>query len=267
MRKGIISRVFVYFLCVSFLLMMNGFQIVGVEAKDKGIPIGEMVSKGEVKFEARDNVWKEVESSYFPIFPGTRIKTEKGVAIITLSNNSQIQVSSNSLFSFDQDDRFILTQGNIEFRIPPPSEINFKVGNLSILKSRTLQAAKNPFISSPKDEDTLGSISFHSNGAVTVKSIQGRLSILNQDRVVLAALSSKDSMTLPSITVGGPSKVMVAQAPPLETLPAAIGEGFSGLTTGALAGVGVGAFGIIGGATFASTSGGVGGGAGVPICP
>jgi hypothetical protein len=211
MKKRFGLKAFIYFLCVSFLLMMNGFPVIGAEAKEKGIPIGEMVSKGEVKFEARENVWKEVESSHFPIFQGTRIKTEKGVAIITLSNNSQIEVGPNSLFYFDQNDRFILSQGNIEFRMPPSSEINFKAGDLSILKYRALQATKNPSVSSPKDEETMGSISIHSNGSVTVKSIQGKLSILNQDRVILAALSSKESLTIPNTTVKGPSRVMVAQ--------------------------------------------------------
>lgn len=60
----------------------------------------------------------------------------------------------------------------------------------------------------------MGSISIHSNGSVTVKSIQGKLSILNQDRVILAALSSKESLTIPNTTVKGPSRVMVAQAGP-----------------------------------------------------
>jgi hypothetical protein len=56
----------------------------------------------------------------------------------------------------------------------------------------------------------IGSISIHANGSVTVKTIQGKLSILNQDHVVLAALSSKDSVTIPSITVGGKPPVRVA---------------------------------------------------------
>lgn len=215
MKKGFgIKKMFIYFLCISFLLMMNGFPIIEVNAKPNMIPIGEMVSRGEVKFEARQNVWKEVESSYFPIFQGTKIKTEKGVAIITLSSNSQIEVGSNSLFSFDQNDQFILYQGSIDFRIPYASEINFKAGNLSIIKSRVLEATKGPSIITQKTQETIGSILIHSNGSVTVKSVQGNLSILNQDHVVLAALTSKDSVTIPSITVGGPSKVMVAQAPP-----------------------------------------------------
>jgi hypothetical protein len=204
-------KVVVYFLCVSFLVMMNGFPKMIVEAKEKLLPIGEMVSKGEVKFEARENVWKKVESSHFPIFQGTKIKTDKGIAVVTLSNNSQIEVSPNSLFSLDQSDRFVLSQGSIQFRIPAASEINFKVGNLSIMKSRALQAGKDPTAASSSTEETIGSISIHENGAVTVKSAKGKLTIVTQDRVVLAAVSSKDSVTIPSITVGAKPPVRVAQ--------------------------------------------------------
>ncbi len=205
------KKAFVYFLCVSFLITMSGFPTAIAETREKGLPFGEMVSKGEVKFEARENVWKKVEPSHFPIFQGTKIKTDKGVAVVTLSNNSQIEVSSDSLCSFDQSDRFILAQGSIEFRIPAASEINVKVRNLSIMKSRSLQAAKDSSVAHPVTGETIGSISIHKNGAVTVKSIQGKLTVTNQDRVVLAAVSSKESITMPSTSVGAKPPVMVAQ--------------------------------------------------------
>ena len=211
MKKRFALNVFIYFLCVTFLIMMSGFPITIAGAKDKGLPVGEMVSKGEVKFEARENVWKGVESSHFPIFQGTRIKTEKGIAVVRLSNDSQIEVSSNSLFSLDQGDRFVLSQGSIEFRIPSASEINFKVGSLSIMRSRTFQAGKDSTTYSSDIEETIGSISIHPNGAVTVESLKGKLTVVNQDRVVLAAVSPKDPITIPSITVGGKPPVMVAQ--------------------------------------------------------
>ncbi len=205
------KKVFIYFLCGSFLLMMNGFPEMAAEAKEKLLPIGEMVSKGEVKFEARQNVWKGVESSHFPIFQGTKIKIEKGTAFLTLSNNIQIQASPNSLFFFDQNDRFVLSQGSIEFRIPSASAINFKVGNLFILKSQTLQATRGPSVVPPNEEETIGSASIDAHGNITVKCIQGKLSIVDQGRVVLAALSSKDSVTIPFTTVGGKLPVRVAQ--------------------------------------------------------
>jgi hypothetical protein len=207
--------------------MMNGFPKTFAEAKEKLLPFGEMVSKGEVKFEARENVWKGVESSYFPIFPGTKIRIEKGVGVVTLSNKSQIEVSSNSLFSFDQSDRFVLSQGSIEFRIPAASEIDFKVRSLSIMKSRAFQAGKGPKTYSPDIEETIGSISTHPNGAVTVKSLKGKLTVVSQDRVVLAAVSPMDSVTIPSITVGAKPPVKVAQVG--ETAVGAETETFLGL--------------------------------------
>ena len=264
MKKRFGFKVFIYFLCGSFLLMMNGFPRSIAEAKEKVIPIGEMVSKGEVKFEARENVWKGVESSHFPIFQGTKIKIEKGVAFITLSNNSQIEISPNSLFSFDQNDRFVLSQGSIEFRIPSGSEINFKVGNLSILKSRILQATKDPSAVPPIGEETIGSISINADGSVTVKSMKGKLTIMNQDRVVLAALSSKDSVTIPSTTVGGKPPVMVAQVG--EAAPAAGAETIFGASVTTVVAVVAGAA-AIGGIAVAVSAAGGGGGGEEPVCP
>ena len=192
-------------------------------------PVGEMVSRGEVKFEARENVWKKVEPSHFPVFQGVKIKTEKGSAAIALANTGQIEVGPNSLFFFDQMDRFILSQGNIQFLIRSGSEVNFKVGNLSISRSRTLQTTKDPRSAPEKSEETIGTISIHSNRSVTVKTIQGKLSVLDQDRIVLAALSSKDSVTILSITIGGKPRVMVAQAG--EKAPTEGAEEFLGLST------------------------------------
>ncbi len=256
------KKVFIYFLCGSFLLMMNGFpEMAG--AKEKLLPIGEMVSKGEVKFEARQNVWKEVESSHFPIFQGTKIKTEKGVAFITLSDNTQMEVSSNSLFSFDQNDRFVLSQGSIEFRIPSASELDFKVGNLSILKSRALQATRTLSSALPADEETIGTISVNANGSATVKSLKGKLTLTNQDRVVLAALSSKDSVTIPSTTVGIKPRVMAAQVG--EVTAGAGGGTIFGVPTMTAIAVIVGVGAITGGIVAAASSGG-GGDEGVS-CP
>ena len=212
MKKRLFYKVFVYFLSVSFLFLMSGFNSVMVQAKEVSLPIGEMVSKGEVNFEARENVWKKVEPSHFPVFQGVKIKTEKGIAAIALGNNSQIEVGQGSLFSFDRNDRLHLRQGGINFRISPNAELNFKIGSLLVAKSRSLQASKGSIMASPKNEEMIGSITIHSNGSATVKSIQGQFFILDQDRTVLASLSSNDSITIPSVTVKSPSRAMVAQA-------------------------------------------------------
>jgi hypothetical protein len=237
------------------------------EAKEIPRPLGEMVSRGEVKFESRKTVWKNVEPSQFPVFQGVRIKTEKGASLITLEGNRQIEVGENSLLSFDRTDQMHLSQGTINFRLPSTADLSFKVGDLTVIQSKSLQASKNPSAASPKYEATIGSISVHSNGAVTVKSLRGSLSVLNQERVVLASLSSKDTVTLPSVTVKGPPKVMVAQAGETTApVPGAEAEPweFLGLTTWWW--VAIGAVVVIVAVVAVAAGGGGGGGGGGVVC-
>ena len=268
MKRGVAFKALVYFLCVSFLLLANGFHTMIAEAKEMSRPMGEMVSRGEVKFESRKTIWKNVEPSQFPIFQGVKIKTEKGASLITLEGNRQIEVRGNSLLSFDRNDQMRLTQGTVDFRLPSTAELSFKVGDLTVIRSKSLQASKNPSAVSSDSEATIGSISVHSNGAVTVKSLRGSLSIVNQERVVLAALSSKDTVTIPSAAVKGPSKVMVAQSGETAAGGAEAEQWeFLGLTTWwwvAIGGVVVAAA-II--AVAAGGGGGGGGGGGVVVCP
>jgi hypothetical protein len=266
MKRGFAFKAWVYFLCVSFLLLAIGFHTMVAESKEMGRPLGEMVSRGEVKFESRKSVWKNVELSQFPIFPGVRIKTEKGASLIMLEGNRQIEVGENSLFSFDRNDQMQLTQGTVDFRLPSTAELSFKVGGLTVIQSKSLQASRNPSAVSPKNEATIGSISVHSNGAVTVKSLQGSLSVLNQERVVLAALSSKDTVTLPSVTVKVPPKVMMAQASEKTREPAESSK-FLGVSTWVwtttISGVGLATIIVI----AATSGGGAGGGTVVVVCP
>jgi len=210
MRKGLAREIFVYFLCFCFLLLTSGFPRMVAEATESGLPIGEMISSGEVKFEARENVWKRTEPAHFPIFQGVRIKTEKGLAFVVLPNDSQIEAGQNSLFTLQDKDQFHLFQGGVSFRIPSGAEISFRVANLSIAKSLPLQAAKSP-LAFARSEETVGSITLHPKGSLTVKSIRGPLSIQNQDRVVLAALSSGETVTIPSAVASGEQRQMVAQ--------------------------------------------------------
>ena len=265
MKKGIIYKSFIYSLCFSFLLLMNGFSRIGLEAKEAERPLGEMVSKGEVKFEARENVWKKVESSHFPIFKMTRVKTESGHAILTLPDNGRIEVNPKSLFSFDKEGRLILTEGSIKFHLPITSEINFKIGNLSIIKARTLQAAKGNSISSPAESLVTGSLSIHPNGSITVKTLEGRLNVLNQDHVLLAAVSKNDSVTIPSVTVSGPSRVMVAQAGETATTTTGTTGDFLGISTWGWVGIIAAAVAVV--VIVAAAGGGGGGDDGVPVCP
>jgi hypothetical protein len=267
MRRGLACKALVYFLCVSFLLLANGFHTMVAEAKEMGRPLGEMVSRGDVKFESKKAVWKPVELSQFPIFQGVRIKTEKGASLITLENNSQIDVKGNSLLSFDQNGQLRLTQGAIDFRIPPTAELSVKVGDFTVVRSTPLQASKTPSAVPQNSEATIGSVSVHSNGAITVKSLRGSLSVVNQERVVLAALSSKDTVTVPSVAAKSPSKVLMAQAGDT-VAPGAEAEQweFLGLTTWWWVGISVVVVAVVAGVAIAAGSGGGGGGGGGFVC-
>jgi len=211
-QEGMVMRtILVYFLCVSFLLATSGFRTMVAQANEVSRPIGDMISRGEVKFEVRENVWKNVEPLHFPIFQGVRIKTEKGNFAVTLSNDSQLEVGQDSLLSIDRDDQIHLIRGTVHFRFPSAAELRVKAGNLTVMKYQSLHASKNPSAVQENGE-TIGSISMHSNGSLTVKCLQGSLSVTDQDHVVLATLSRKDAITIPSVTANSPPKVMVAQA-------------------------------------------------------
>jgi hypothetical protein len=261
MKRGFAFKGLVYVLCVSFLLLATGFHTMVAEAREMGRPLGEMVSRGDVKFESRKAVWKPVELSQFPIFQGVKIKTEKGASLITLENNCQVDVGENTLLSFDRNDQMHLTQGAINFRLPPTAELSFKVGDLTVIRSTHLQASKTPSVLPPNSEATIGSISVHPNGAITVKSLRGSLSVVNQEHLVLAALSSKDTVTLPSVAGESRPKVMIAQAGDTKA-PGADTEQweFLGLTTWWWVGISVVAIAAITGVVIAvSSSGGDGG--------
>jgi hypothetical protein len=197
MKIGFALKAWVYFLCVSFLLLASGFHTMVAEAKEINPPLGDMLSPGDAMFESTGAVWKNVEVFEFPIFPGVRIKTVESPSLVTLQGNRQIDVGRCSLFSFDRNDQMQLLRGNIEFRLPLTTELSFRVGELTV--------------TSKPVEATIGSIWVHSNGAVTVKCLQGHLSVFNQERVVLASLFSNDTVTFPAGTVKVP-QVMVAQA-------------------------------------------------------
>jgi hypothetical protein len=110
-----------------------------------------------------------------------------------------------------------------------------------VTRTRPLHASKGPIAAPPKNEETIGSIVIHSNGAATVKSIRGQLSIIDQNRVVLASISSKDTVIIPSTTVKGKPKSMVAQVgdvpavDPCRVLPGAKVLDATTLDTAALA--------------------------------
>lgn len=211
-RNRSIHETLICFLCFSFLLSVSGLPCLIAEAREIVFPIGEIVSRGNVKYEAREKLFKNIGSSHFPILQKGKIKTEKGTGIITMANNCQIELDQNSTLSFEYVDQIHLSQGRINFRIPPNTNVAFKVGTLTVTKCRFLQASKTAAMVSPNNQEMIGSISLHPNGSVTVRSLKNSISIMNEDHAVIAALSSKESITIPSIVVSGKSRTMVAQA-------------------------------------------------------
>jgi hypothetical protein len=198
------------FVCITFFLSVTGFPAGVARAKETNFPIGEMISKGGVKFEVREKVWKTIDSSHFPVFEKGRIKTEQGTGMVTLKNNCHLEIAQNSIVSIEQVDKAHLLQGKMNFRIPSAKEMTIKVGGLTVMKPRIQQASRG--IVPARNEDTVGSISLHSNGSVTIRNLQGSLSVLDQDRMVVAALASKESITIPATIASGKSNKMVAQA-------------------------------------------------------
>jgi len=241
MKKAAIHKTIALFLCFSFVLLTSGFSTLVAEAADRGYPLGEMVSRGKVLFEAREKVWKDVEPSSFPVLQGVNFKTEEGNAIIALANNCQVEVGPCSLFSLDQNDQFHLVSGSITFRIPLTSDLRIKVGALSIARPQVKQASRGATIPLPGSGETVGSIQIHPAGSVTVKSIRGELSILKGDSTVMASLSPQETLTIPATLVADNQKLAQVGTPtPAATgAGAGAGGGFLGISTAAWIALGI----------------------------
>jgi hypothetical protein len=210
--RRFVSNKITFLVCFTFFLAVSGFSGERIHAKDARFPIGEMISKGGVKFEAKEKVWKDIDFSHFPIFEKGKIRTEQGTGIVTLTSNCHIEIAPNSVISFEQLDRLLLAQGRVNFRVPSSREMTIKVGSITVTKPRIQQASKGTEIIPNRNEETIGSITVHANGSVTIRNLKGSLFILDQDRVVIAALSSKESITIPSVMATGRSNKMVVQA-------------------------------------------------------
>ena len=246
MKRRLSVNIFVYFLWVPFLVMVNGVQGAMAGASEKSLLVGHMVSRGEVRFEARENIWKPVEPSAFPLFKGTKVKTENGIAAIILPDVGQIEVGENSLFSYDERGDFLLFEGSISFRIREAAERRFGVGRLSIVSSRSYQASGSPSSAPDHNQEMIGSISIHPNGAVTVKTLQGSLAVIDERQTVLASLSSNQEVTIPSASVRSRGKAVAARAsdPATDERDDRDDRKLLGLPIGDWIGIGVGAIGL-----------------------
>jgi len=227
MRHGNVFKVFTCIVCFLSFIFMGGFSSLHAEGTARTLPIGQMISMGSVTFQVSEKAWKKVEPASFPIFTGLTIKTEKGAAAISIGDRNQIEVGPNSILAFERKDQIRLAEGSLDFRIAPQKGLNLCAGNLIVVATLPLQAGK---ISPPVSgvEQTLGSLTVHPRGAVTIQANQGHLTVLNQERTVVAAISPKESLTIPAAIAekdskGKNSPVKIAQVG--EEEPAAAKEG------------------------------------------
>jgi hypothetical protein len=207
-----IKKVFFCFLCTIPFLMGGGVQRVESAVKEKNLPIGEMVWNGDVTLEVRENRWIRVEGTPFPVFKGLKLKTGIGTAAVSLSNHCQIEVTPNSLVSFPRPDQVTLLKGEVNFRFPKTGHAQLSAGALSVMRSPSLQASRSSAPVYQRMEESVGTASLSPGGSLTVKTERGKLFVLDQDRNVVATLSSKESVRLPPTQVLGKERVMVAQA-------------------------------------------------------
>lgn len=259
-------KTFIWFLCFIQILFGSGFLPPVTWAKDKNLPIGEIIVRGEVQFEAKENVWKNIELSYFPLFPGMKIKTKKGIANIFLKSQSIVELGQESLILIENPDKIRLLQGKIDFRIPSKSNLYLQVRKLTVQKTPAFQVAKG--FHSIGEGEVLGAITLHNQGSVTIKNLQGNITILDQKQKVLAALSPRDSLTIPTILTNIPAEEKIT---PVKI--AQVGEEELAAEPEKYAGISIRAWGIIGLAALGATGallaagGGGGGGGGAPACP
>jgi hypothetical protein len=264
MRHRFSFQVFSLFLCVSFLLQVGGVPAVLAQEKGKSFPIGEMVSRGEVQFEAGEKIWQKVEPSCFPIFEGSKIKTENGSALISLKNDIQIEMGANTVLLFDRRDQIQLFQGHLNFRINSPEGISIRMGKITVANSPS-RAASTSMVVSKKDAADIGAIRFPSNDSVTIRSIQGQFTVLNPQGVTLASLSPKESLSLPPGVLENPpnekaEKMKFAQVGEITPAPEESAT-YLGLSAWSWGAIGLGALGLAGiGLAFAGGGGGGGGG-------
>jgi hypothetical protein len=208
----LIREVFLCFLCMAFFLMGSGVREVRSAVKEKNLPIGEMVWRGDVTVEVRENRWIRPGGMPFPIFKGVKIKTGNGTVAVSLSNNSQIELTPNSLVSFPRPDQVALLKGEVNFRMPTTGRAQLSVGSLAVMRSPSLQASKSSAPVHQKMEESIGTAALSPGGSLTVKAERGKLFVLDQDRNVVASISSRESVRIPPTQVSGKERVVLAQA-------------------------------------------------------
>ncbi|NWF54678.1 MAG: hypothetical protein HXY45_07800 [Syntrophaceae bacterium] len=270
MGHGFGFRVFSYFLCVSFLLQAGGVSGILAQERGKNFPIGEMVSRGEVQYEAREGVWQKVDLSYFPIFQGSKIKTQKGSALLSLKNDILVEMGANTALYIERRDQIRLLQGHIHFRINSPEGLSIAVGKIRVANAPSPAASASP-VAAKKASADMGTIRIQADDSVAIQSAQGRFLVSNPQGVTLAALSPKDSLTIPRNLLENPpsersQKMMLAQVG--DITPAPEEDTYLGLSKWVWGGIGLGVL-ALAGIGLAAGGGGGGGGSSSPppVCP
>ena len=223
-----------------------------------------MVSRGEVKFEAKEKIWKKVELSYFPIFEGAKIKTEKGSAVISLKNDNQFEMGPDAIISFDRRDQITILQGRINFRFGSPEGLSIKIGKIILANTPSVQAAATNPLVEKKTTAEIGTVLVDSSDSVTIRSTQGQFRVLNHQGVLLASISSKEYLKIPYHVLATPpgekpQPMIVAQVgeiPPSKEEE----ETYWGLSKWAWGAIGLGVIAVAGIAV--AVGGGWGGGGG-----
>jgi len=167
------------------------------------LPIGTVISQGNIKMEVKDKVWRTLDSSFSPILKGKKIRIENGSARISLSNNGLIEVSPNSLLLFEHEGQLNLLEGGIHFKIPAAAQMNFKIGGLSVRKSDRLTSQKGLTTALIREEGSEGFLFLHPDGSLRVRSVQGSLSISDHENRLLTTLPPNEPITItPKILSG-----------------------------------------------------------------
>ena len=205
-----IYKGFICFLCMVSFFMGSGVQELW-SASEENPPIGEMVWKGNVSVAKQEERWGRMKERPFPIFKGSKVRTECGMATVTLTNDYQIVVLPYSQVVFPDLEQVIFKEGEVNFRVPTASRTRLSVESLGTVNSFYLDDSKIGSPQPPDKKESLGTVHLSSGGSLTLRNRQGSIFVIDQDRKVVASLSSGESVRIPPAKVSGRERVRVDQ--------------------------------------------------------
>jgi len=206
----LICKGFICFLCMVSFFIGRGVQDLW-SASEENPPIGEMVWKGNVSVAKQEERWGRMKERPFPIFKGSKVRTECGMATVTLSNDYQIVMLPYSQVVFPDLEQVIFKEGEVNFRVPTASRTRLSVESMGTVNSFYLDDSKIGSPQPPDKKESLGTVHLSSGGSLTLRNRQGSIFVIDQDRKVVASLSSGESVRILSGKVLGVEKVRVDQ--------------------------------------------------------